>query len=388
MFDYETLKLLWWGIIGFLFIGFAITDGMDMGVGGLLPFVAKEDVERRVVINTVGAHWDGNQVWFITAAASLFAAWPMVYSAAFSGFYFAMMLTLFCLMLRPLAFDYRSKIASSAWRANWDKALFVGSMVPPLVFGIAFGNLLQGVAFSFDTLMRVSYSGSFLALFNPFSLLCGVVSVAMVLMHGTTWLVMRTDANVARRASNIGSVVSLILPLCFITAGLIVWQSVDGYVITSAIDTMAQAQPTIKTVAVVAGAWLNNFTNNPYLWFIPATSIVMSLFVFVMMRLNVKSGLKSELCKVMAFIASSLSSAGVILTAGVSMFPFVMPSSSRPNHSLTMWDTVASETTLSLMLIAVVVFIPIIIGYTLWCYRKMWRTVTIAEIEQNSHSAY
>jgi len=384
MFDYETLKLLWWAIIGFLLIGFAITDGMDMGVGGLLPFVAKNDVERRVVINTVGAHWDGNQVWFITAGASIFAAWPMVYGAAFSGFYFAMMLTLFCLFLRPLAFDYRSKIESARWRSNWDKALFLGSMVPPLVFGIAFGNLLQGVPFRFDELMRVSYSGSFLALFNPFALLSGVVSVAMVLMHGATWLVMRTDEQVAMRAANIGKMVSLVLALCFSLAGVMIWQSIDGYVVSSVIDKMGLAQPTTKAVTVVAGAWLNNFVETPSLWLIPLSSIVMSLLVALLMRIKIKT----TLSKAVAFFASSIASASVILTAGVAMFPFVMPSSSVPSHSLLMWDTVASEKTLGLMFVVVAVFIPIIIGYTLWCYAKMWRTVTIEEIETNSHSAY
>ncbi len=384
MFDYETLKLLWWAIIGFLLIGFAITDGMDMGVGGLLPFVANKDVERRVVINTVGAHWDGNQVWFITAGASLFAAWPMVYGAAFSGFYFAMMLTLFCLFLRPLAFDYRSKIDSPRWRNNWDWALFVGSMVPPLVFGIAFGNLLQGVPFSFDFLMRVTYTGSFFALFNPFALLSGVVSVSMVLMHGSTWLVMRTDEQVAARSANIGGIVSLVLPVCFILAGIMIWQSIDGYVVISTLDKMGLAQPTTKTVTTVAGAWLNNFNGNPSLWLIPITAIVMSLLVTLLMRIKQKT----TLTKALAFVASSLASAGVILTAGVAMFPFVMPSSSVPDHSLLMWDTVASETTLGLMFVVVSIFIPLILGYTIWCYTKMWRTVTIAEIEQNSHSAY
>ena len=384
MFDYETLKLLWWAIIGFLLIGFAITDGMDMGVGGLLPFVANKDVERRVVINTVGAHWDGNQVWFITAGASLFAAWPMVYGAAFSGFYFAMMLTLFCLFLRPLAFDYRSKIESTQWRNNWDWALFVGSMVPPLVFGIAFGNLLQGVPFSFDFLMRVTYTGSFIALFNPFSLLSGVVSVTMVLMHGSTWLVMRTDEQVAARAAKIGGIVSLILAVCFTLAGIMIWQLIDGYVVTSTLDKMGLAQPTTKTVTTVAGAWLNNFRTNPSLWLIPIAAIVLSLLFAGLMRIKQKT----TLTKVAAFVASSVVSACVVLTAGVAMFPFVMPSSSVPNHSLLMWDTVASETTLGLMFVVVAIFIPLILSYTIWCYAKMWRTVTIAEIEQNSHSAY
>lgn len=384
MFDYETLKFIWWCLVGFLFIGFAITDGMDMGVGGLLPFVAKSDVESRVVINTVGAHWDGNQVWFITAGASLFAAWPLVYATAFSGFYFAMMLTLFSLFLRPLAFDYRSKIDSLKWRTNWDKALFVGSMVPPLVFGVAFGNLLQGVPFSFDSLMRVTYTGSFFALFTPFTLLTGVVSVTMVLMHGSTWLVMRTDANVAQRSANIGRVVSIVLSLCFALAGVMVWQSVDGYIVLSAIDTMGQAQPTIKEVTTGSGAWLHNYIESPVLWLVPAGGIVMPMFVSLLLGLKGKS----MSVKVFSFIASSLSIVSIILTAGIAMFPFVMPSSSQPNHSLLMWDAVSSEGTLNLMLIVVGIFVPIILGYTIWCYKKMWRTVTIAEIEENKHTAY
>lgn len=384
MFDYETLKFLWWCLIGFLFIGFAITDGMDMGVGGLLPFVAKTDVESRVVINTVGAHWDGNQVWFITAGASLFAAWPLVYATAFSGFYFAMMLTLFSLFLRPLAFDYRSKIDSLTWRTNWDKALFVGSMVPPLVFGVAFGNLLQGVPFSFDSLMRVTYTGSFFALFTPFTLLTGVVSVCMMLIHGSTWLVMRTDGDVAQRSASLGRIISVVLTLAFTLAGVMVWQNIDGYLVTSTIDTMGQAQPTIKEVTTDTGVWLNNYVETPVLWLVPSIGLIAPMLVAFL--LSIKN--KSSFLKVLAFVTSSLTIISIILTAGIAMFPFVLPSSSQPNHSLLMWDTVSSEGTLGLMLMAVAVFIPIIIGYTLWCYKKMWRTVTVAEIEQNNHTAY
>ncbi|WP_158966260.1 cytochrome d ubiquinol oxidase subunit II [Paraglaciecola sp. L3A3] len=384
MFDYETLKLIWWGLIGFLFIGFAITDGMDMGVGGLLPFVAKKDVERRVVINTVGAHWDGNQVWLITAGASLFAAWPLVYATAFSGFYFAMMLTLFSLFLRPLAFDYRSKIESDKWRTNWDKALFVGSLVPPLVFGVAFGNLLQGVPFGFDSLMRVTYTGSFFALFTPFTLLTGVISVCMVLLHGSTWLVLRTDADIAQRSATIGRIVALVLAIAFALAGVVVWQSIDGYSVVSAIDTMGQAQPTTKEVSTGSGVWLTNFLATPILWLVPLIGILMPLVVSYLLAIKNKS----TSIKTMSLIASSSTIASIILTAGIAMFPFVMPSSSHPNHSLLMWDTVSSEGTLGLMLMVVAVFTPIILGYTIWCYKKMWRTVTIDEIEQNNHSAY
>lgn len=379
MIDYESLKLIWWLIVGILLIGFAVTDGMDMGVGSLLPFVAKNDSERRVVINTIGAHWDGNQVWLITAGASLFAAWPTVYATAFSGFYFAMMLTLFCLFLRPLGFDYRSKIDSPKWRFNWDKAIFVGSIVPALVFGIAFGNLLQGVPFNFDELMRVTYTGSFFALFNPFALISGVVSVSMMLLHGATWLTMRTDGEVAARSKKAAIIFAAILAVSFSAAGIMITHSVDGYMVTSTIDTMAQSQPTMKTVETATGAWLNKFDSLPILWLFPAMGIVMAIVAAGLAKIN-RGGL--------AFASSGLSITGVILTMGTSMFPFIMPSSSVPAHSLTLWDSVSSQNTLTLMLFVAAVFVPIIIGYTIWCYYKMWRVVTVAEIENNNHSAY
>ena len=382
MLDYETLKFCWWLIIGFLFIGFLVTDGMDMGVGGLLLFVAKNDLERRVVINTVGPHWDGNQVWFITAAAALFAAWPMVYATAFSGFYFAMMLTLFALFLRPLAFDYRSKIESTRWRFNWDRALFVGSMVPALVFGIAFGNLLQGVPFGFDELMRVTYTGSFIALFNPFALLSGVVSVSMLLLHGATWLNMRTEGDVAKRSAKAGQLAAVVMLSTFSICGVMIAQSIAGFVVISGLDPSGLAQPMKKVVELSRGAWLNNFNNMPLLWLSPIISLLMALLAALILRFSANrfAGI--------AFMASALSCALVIVTAASAMFPFVLPSISFPNHSLTMWDSVSSEYTLRLMLVVVAIFIPIIITYTAWCYRRMWRTVTVQEIEQHSHTAY
>ncbi|MAC47986.1 MAG: cytochrome d ubiquinol oxidase subunit II, partial [Oceanospirillum sp.] len=191
--DYETLKLAWWVLVGVLLVGFMVTDGFDMGAGILLPFLGKNDAERRVIINTIGPHWDGNQVWFITAGGALFAAWPAVYAVAFSSFYFAMMLVLFALFFRPVGFDYRSKIADPRWRSTWDWGLFISGTVPSLVFGVAFGNLLLGVDFYLDDLLRPHYQGSFFDLFHPFALLCGVVSLMMLTTHGAIWLQMRAE---------------------------------------------------------------------------------------------------------------------------------------------------------------------------------------------------
>jgi cytochrome d ubiquinol oxidase subunit II len=205
-----------------------------------------------------------------------------------------------------------------------------------------------------------------------------------MLMHGSTWLVMRTDADVAQRSANIGRVVAIVLSLAFALGGVMVWQNIDGYLVVSTIDTMGQAQPTIKEVTTGAGAWLNNYVETPLLWLVPIIGLITP--VFVALLLSIKN--KSTSVKVFAFIGSSFTIVSIILTVGIAMFPFVMPSSSIPNHSLLMWDTVSSEGTLGLMLTVVAFFVPIIIGYTFWCYKKMWRTVTVAEIEQNNHTAY
>ena len=377
LFDYETLKLIWWLLIGVLLIGFAITDGMDMGVGMLLPFVARTDTERRVVINTVGAHWDGNQVWFITAGGALFAAWPMVYAAAFSGFYFAMMLVLFSLFLRPLAFDYRSKLDNPRWRSNWDWGLFVGSSVPALVFGVAFGNLLQGVPFTIGEFMRPSYQGGFLGLLNPLGLIAGVVSIAMLVMHGAIWLQMRAEQQIAERSARYLQWAVIAGLACFALAG---WMVTDlGYRIVSMPDTNSFANPLGKQVVAEAGAWMANFNAQPLLWLAPGTAVAGMLMTLLLSKLN-RPGF--------GFVFSSLALAGVIMTAGGAMFPFVMPSSLNPNASLTLWDAVSSHTTLNLMLIVAAIFIPLILCYTFWCYRRMWRRVTSEEVTTFSHTSY
>ena len=176
--DYEILRLIWWLVLGVLLIGFAIMDGFDLGVAMLLPYVAREDAERRVTINAIGPFWEGNQVWLILGGGAVFAAWPPVYAASFSGFYIAMFLVLAALILRPVGFEFRNKVADARWRAFWDYALFAGGLVPSLVFGVAFGNLLQGVPFRIDGDLRILYEGSGLfELLNPFGLLCGLVSV-------------------------------------------------------------------------------------------------------------------------------------------------------------------------------------------------------------------
>jgi cytochrome d ubiquinol oxidase subunit II len=379
MFEYATLKVIWWLLVGVLLVGFAIMDGHDMGVGTLLPFVGKTDEERRVVINTVGPHWDGNQVWFITGGGAIFAAWPLVYATAFSGFYWAMLAVLWALFFRPVGFDYRSKIDNPTWRKTWDWGLFIGGAVPPLIFGVAFGNLLQGVPFHFDNNLASYYTGSFWALLNPFALLCGLVSTAMITFHGAVYLSLRTEGQIGGRSRNATYIFGALLIVLFSAAGVWLWKAVPGYVIETAVLPNALPNPLGKSVIRETGAWLNNYQRYPL-------SMTLPLLVYVMVPITML--LVSRGKSLFAFVTSSIAIIGVIGTAGTSMFPFIMPSSSDFGSSLTVWDSVSSNLTLTIMLIATLIFMPIIIVYTSWAYKVMAGKVTLAYIRENDHSAY
>src|ERR1700746_2478454 len=228
--DYEILRLIWWLFLGVLLIGFAIMGGFDLGVAMLLPFVARNDSERRVTINAIGPSWEGHQVWLILGAGALFAAWPPVYAASFSGFYLAMFLVLATLILRPVGFEFRNKVPNPRYRTFWDCALFAGGLVPSVVFGVAFGNLLQGVPFHIDSDLRVHYEGSGLfELLNPFGLLCGLVSAAMLATHGAIYLTLKTEGVVQARARTTVQLSVLATIILFAVAGLWVAWGIDGY---------------------------------------------------------------------------------------------------------------------------------------------------------------
>ena len=378
MLDYTILKLVWWVLVCVLLIGFAIMDGHDMGVGALLPFLGRSDDERRVILNTVGPHWEGNQVWFITAGGAIFAAWPLVYATAFSGFYFALMAVLWALFFRPVGFEYRSKVADARWRAVWDWGLFVGGGVPALVFGVAVGNVITGVPFHFEDSMMPVYTGSFWALFTPFALLCGVASLSLLLFHGANYLQLRTEAQIAQRARTAALLFGLVLLLVFSLGGVMV-ANMQGYLITSAVVPGEGVSPVGKTVVMQAGAWMNNYRQFPLIWALTALAyagIVLGLLgAFVR-----KPGI--------AFIGSGLACAGIILTAGASIFPFVLPSSSNPGHSLTVWDCVSSQRTLNIMFYVALVMTPIVLSYTTWAYSVMRGKVTLAQVQANGKVLY
>lgn len=377
--DYYTLKLIWWLFVGVLLIGFALLGGFDLGVGTLLPFVGRTDTQRRVILNAIGPTWEGNQVWFITAGGALFAAWPMVYATAFSGFYWALLLVLFALFFRPVGFEYRSKVEDPRWRSAWDWGLFVGGSVPALVFGVAFGNLLQGVPFHFDAFLRSYYTGNFWGLLNPFALLAGVVSLTMLVFHGAIYLQMRTEGDVAARARKAATWFGLAFLAAFGLAG--VWQAygIEGFRIVSMPDPGSVMTPLDKTVEVVQGAWLTNFSRYPWMMAAPAAVFIGGGLAVLLSRAN-RPGL--------GFMCSGTALAGVILTAGFAMFPFIMPSSTHPNSSLTAFDATSSHRTLMLMFGVVVVFLPIVLAYTSWVYRVLRGKSTEEKIRANTHSAY
>ncbi|MBS0453512.1 MAG: cytochrome d ubiquinol oxidase subunit II [Proteobacteria bacterium] len=377
--SYEVLRLIWWLLLGILLVGFAVMDGFDLGTGMLLPFVGKTDLERRVVINSVGPVWEGNQVWLVLGGGAIFAAWPQLYAVSFSGFYLAMFAILFALILRPVAFKFRSKNESARWRNTWDWLLFVGGFVPSLICGVAMGNVLQGVPFKLEPDMQIYYTGSFFGLLNPFALLTGVLSVAMLATHGAAWLQLKTDGAVHERARRFGLVSALLTAVLFMVCGALLYKFVAGYQITSAIVTEGPSNPLLKTVEQQPGIWFANYAAQPVLYVVPLLGVGGALLAWLAM-----SGRKP----LAALLASGLGIAGIILSVGVSMFPFILPSSENPRASLTVWDSSSSHLTLFIMLVCVVIFLPIILAYTSWVYSVLRGKVDPDDIEQDRGHAY
>ncbi|MBV6885025.1 cytochrome d ubiquinol oxidase subunit II [Xanthomonas euvesicatoria] len=376
--DYTTLRVIWWLLLGVLLSGYAVMGGFDLGVGALLPFVASNDAERRLVINTVGPVWEGNQVWLILGGGAIFAAFPPLYAVSFSGFYLAMFLILFALILRPVGFKFRGKLVSPRWRSTWDWALFVGGFIPALIMGVAVGNVLLGVPFHFDDSMRTFYTGNLLGLLTPFALLAGLLSVAMLLAHGAAMLVLKTDGPVAERAARFGGIAALCALALFAAGGAWVALGLPGYAVTSVLATDAATNPLGKTAALTAaGGWLHNYSSMPTTLMAPLVGLVGLAMSAVCLRLR-RGGL--------AFIASGSAIVGIVFTVGFALFPFLLPSSSAPSASLTVWDASSSRLTLWIMLLATAVFMPIVLAYTSWVYRVLKGKVTDDAVTANPNA--
>ena len=373
MLDYGTLREIWWLLLGVLLIGFAVTDGYDLGLGAIYRFITRDDTERRMALEAIEPHWEGHQVWFILGGGAVFAAWPALYAASFSGFYFAMLLVLLALILRPVGFNFRNKVEGPAWRNAWDWALTVAGLVPSLVFGVAFGNLFLGVPFHLTDNLLPVYDGAFLALFHPFALLAGVVSLSMLVMHGASFGAMKIEGAVGDRARAVARVAALVALAAFVAAGA--WLSVlPGHAVVGTLATDGPSNPLGKQVAVEAGAWLANQRAHPALWLVPAAA-ALALAIVALVR-----------NRVAGFVASAIAVAAIILTAGIALFPFLLPSASQPGHGLTIWDASSSHRTLGIMLFATAVFLPLILAYSTWAFRIMRGRVTRAHVEEQARN--
>jgi cytochrome bd ubiquinol oxidase subunit II len=376
-FDYETLRMIWWLLLGVLLIGFAIMDGFDLGVATLLPAVARSDAERRLVLNVIGPVWEGNQVWLILGGGAIFAAFPPLYAVSFSGFYLAMFLILIALILRPVGFKFRSKVQHPTWRAIWDWALFVGGAVPALVFGVAMGNVLVGAPFHFDDSLRPIYTGNLLQLLMPFPLLCGLVSVSMLVMHGAGMLAMKVDGPVAERARRYGSVAAVVTAVLFVVAGVWLAKGVLGFAVQDGLDPNGPSNPLIKSVRQAPGLWMASYDLRPWTWIFPLLGVAGALASAAALKAG---------RAVPAFLASSTAVAGIILTEGYAVFPFLLPSSTQPGASLTAFDASSSQLTLFIMLLATVFFLPIVLAYTTWVYRVLRGKVGAGDVGQNPNA--
>ncbi len=306
-------------------------------------------------------------------AGAAFAAWPLLYATSFSGLYLAMFLLLVALILRPVGFVYRDKLSDARWRGVWDAALTLGGAVPALLCGVAFGNLFLGIPFHFDALQRPVVNGSFFSLLHPFALLAGLVSLSMLILHGNAYAAMKVGEPMAARARRLAQVAAVVYLAAFIAAGFWV-HGMEGFQLSGIVDHGGPSNPLGKSVIKLSGAWLANFHDWPWLWAAPAVAIAAAVAAHALLRAR-RAGA--------AFMASCLTQAGTILTAGFALFPFLLPSSSNPGHSLTVWDASSSERALLLMLGAVVVFLPVVLLYTGWVYRVLRGPITLADMDKH-----
>ena len=323
------LNTVWFVLIGVLLTGYAILDGFDLGVG-VLHLFARTEEERRLHLNAIGPVWDGNEVWLLTGGGALFAAFPVVYATVFSGFYLALMLVLVALILRAVSFEFRGKVAATGWRRFWDWAFGLGSLVPALVFGVAVGNILRGLPFDAEGNLAVSLFG----LLNPYALLIGLLSLAMFLMHGATWLALKTDGELQERM--------------VVRAGRL-W---IVYVVMFVVASVA---------TFIAAPWLFSGPGPSLLTVVCALALLAAEFVFPVALRDRRHG--------RAFLASSVAIAAQIGLAAAALYPRLVPARPDLAKSLTIYNASSTPRTLTTMLIIALVGMPLVGAYTAVIYR-------------------
>lgn len=281
-----------------------------------------------------------------------------------------MLLVLLALILRPVSFVFRNKLLNARWRNIWDWTLFISGVVPSLVFGVAFGNVMLGVPFHFDNTLRMTYEGSFFALFNLFAVMCGLVSIAMLVMHGASYASLKTESPLSDRTAVTARVAALIYIVLFSVAGIWLVNHVDGYRITSMIDPGAPSNPLNKEVVIAKGAWLDNYHHHVWMMLAPVFAYLGALITLSCVKRYPG----------VAFIGSATAAAMTICTAAFSIFPFLLPSSSNPGSSLTVWDASSSQGTLLNMMIAALIFVPLVLLYTAWVFRVLRGKVSLKDL--------
>ncbi len=323
------LQSIWFFLWGLLWALFFMTDGFDFGIGTLYPFLAENEEEKRIMINTMGPLWDGNEVWLITAGGVTFAAFPLVYSVMFSGLYTALMLILFTLILRGVSFEFRGKVEDARWKKIWDSCIFIGSFAPALLFGVAFANIFRGIPIDKAGL----YQGNLFTLLNPYGLLGGVLFVVLFMVHGALWLAAKTEGDLHSKAVRTASLlwpVEVAVTVIFLAAS-----------------------------AVATDLWAN-YLKHPVLMLI----IVLAVAGLLGIRIFVY---RKQFWQAWGASALAIVSATFFGIAG--LFPKMFPSSINSEYSLTAFNASSSPLTLKIMLMVVLIFIPIVLAYQIWAYK-------------------
>lgn len=381
MFEYEFLKIAWWLIIGGVLMVYASTAGFDAGVTMYMPFL-RDEMDRRVVLNTSAPTWDGNLTWIVFAGGGLFTVWPAVYGTAFSGMYAALLVILYSLFLRPPGYEYRNKIDNATWRKMWDWGLFLSGVIPVFVFGVALGNCFLGFPYYFDPhTYREFYTGDFWGLLSPYALLSGVISVLMVLMHGSVYLQRRTIGHLRKLAFKVHVISACLLLIGFTVSGLLLMKTMIGYKLIS-----SAANPTLEPLKNVVqsgvGYWIQTYDQYPWKYLAP---VVAYAGIFESLWAAYYGWVTT------AFWASCFAVGGIVGTAGATLFPFLMPSSTHPNQSLTIWNASSSQYALNMMLYVGVVLLIIILGYKIFAFNTIWgkkSVLTADDIKNDDHSFY
>lgn len=340
-----TYQVIWFVLWGVLWAVYFMLDGFDFGVGMLMNFIGKTDEEKRQIINTIGPVWDGNEVWLITAGGATFAAFPTTYAYMFSFLYSALLIILFALIFRGVAFEFRGKEKNPHWKKLWDISIFLGSFIPALLFGVAFGNIFQGLKIDAN-----GYSVTLLSLLNPYAILTGLLFVSLFIVHGALYLELKTDKEVQKRARNF---------------------ALKGYYFLLLFAVLFLIYTPFATKL------LNNFLNFKAL-FLVLFLLVVSLLSIQIFNLKNRIGL--------AFLSSSLTVLLTVATGIIGLFPNLIPSSIDPQYSLTIFNSSSSQYTLKIMTIVAFIFVPIVIGYQIWVYKVLKGKVTIEDVLKDPHS--